>query len=285
MKITEILMERLSSVLYHSTDLKSVLNILENDVFRLTPDLGSVSDADLRKNDKIYYMSFSRSKTGQYHYPVGWIGTMLVIDGDKLNYNYSGKAVDYWGREYNKDEMEDRLYSKNAYIPEASKYIKEIHIYIKPDENDSYRYSKFVRMTRKIYIDASKKNIKTYFYDDNKAFDMLNKSKSISISDLKLDPVDPTDKPYSYKQKNYFAPYMELLSVNAYEKLSKDAKDLLYKISWYKDDKINSLSADIHNAKKGRSREDLDKFLTKVRSLNLKSVTDIINHIENKFKD
>jgi hypothetical protein len=284
MKITEILMERLSSILYHSTDLSSVLNILKNDEFRLTTDISSPSDSSLRKNDKTYYMSFSRSKTGEYHYPVGWIGTMLVIDGDKLNANYSGKAVNYWGKDFNKDEMEDRLYNKSGYIPNATKYIKEIHIYIKPDARDQERYSKFVRMARKIYILSKKNNIQTYFYNDDKAYNLLQKEKSIPISSIKLEPIDPTDKPYVSIPRNYFAPYMELLSIDDYEKLSKNSKDLLYKISWYKTDYIKSLEADIKYANTNNNlRKKLDNFLNKIKTLGLKNVEDVINHIQNKF--
>ncbi len=54
---------------------------------------------------------------------------------------------------------------------------------------------------------------------------------------------------------------------------------------WYKQDSIRSLSADIHNDKSSSDRNNLDKFLAKVRQLKLKSVTDIIDYIVNKFEN
>lgn len=283
MLIEQIINEKLSSVLYHATGISTVLNILKSDSFRLTPDLGSTSDASFRKKDKIYYMSFARSKTGAYHYPVGWQGALLVIDGDKLSARYSGGPVDYWNNN-TKDEMEDRLYSKNGYIPKASDYIKEIHLYVKQDKED-YRTAKLTRWARQIYIAGSRKNIPVYFYSDADAYNLLDKRNATDISSISLPSIDPTDKPYQRQSRNSYAPYMELLSVSDKDKLSKEAEDKLYKMAgWYKKDAVRSLSADIHNDKNSPDRKNLDKFLEKTRHLKLRSVEDIVNYIIDKFE-
>jgi len=286
MLIEQIIFERLSAVLYHYTNISNVLEILNTDSFRLTPDIASKAETSFRKTDKIYYMSFSRSKTGQYHYPtVGSTGVLLVVDGDKLNQRYSGTPVDYWEGTH-KDEMEDRLYSSKPYIKNAHQYISEIHILIKPKDNPDWETSRFIRRARKIYIASAKENIPVYFYTDNRSFNSLDKDKAVPISSIELTKFDPTDRPYQSIGRNYFEPYMELLSVDDASKLSKRAASILYNASgWYKQDAIRTLSADIHNSRTGSGRTHLDKFLKKITSLGLKSPTDVIGYIENKFKD
>ena len=285
MKIASILTEGLSDILYHSTSLYNVLNILKNNKLRLSPDLGAESESNLRKKNKIYYMSFARSKMGEYHSPSKYSGnlSLIVFDGRQLKQDgYSGAPVDYWGWG-NKDEMEDRLYSKSPYIEDAAKYITEIHTFFKrgDQENDT---AKSVRWLRSAYIMAKRLGITMYVYDDIDAFKLLDTRKSISISSIQYDTNQEQVKPYQRVSRNYFAPYMELLSVPDKSKLSSDAKRILNNIQgWSKDDAKRSLSADIHNGKTGSGREDLDKFLAKTTSLGLSKVSQIIDYIDNKF--
>lgn len=287
MKMMQILTEGLSDILYHSTSLYNVLSILKNNRLQLTPDIGTDAETGLRKKNKIYYMSFARSKMGDYHSPSKYAGnlSLLVFDGRQLKQDgYSGSPVDYWGWG-NKDEMEDRLYSKRPYIEDAAKYITEIHTFFKRGtyEEDT---AKSVRWLRAAYIAAKKLGIAMYVYDDVDAFKMLDTRKSISISSIQYDINQEQVKPYQRMSRNFFAPYMELLSVTDKTKLSSDAKRILYNIQgWSKNDAIRSLAADIHNERKSPSRPNLDKFLAKVSSLKLTSVSDIIRFIDNKFKE
>ena len=287
MKMMQILTEGLSDILYHSTSLYNVLRILKSNRLQLTPDIGTDAETGLRKKNKIYYMSFARSKMGDYHSPSKYAGnlSLLVVDGRQLKQDgYSGSPVDYWGWG-DKDEMEDRLYSKQPYIEDAAKYITEIHTYYNPEGSEENK-AKSIRWMRSAYIMAKKLGIPMYVYDDVEAFKLLNKAKTTSISTLRYNTDEPQLKPYQRVSRNYFAPYMELLSVNDKTKLSSDAKRILYNIQgWSKDDAIRSLAADIHNERTGQSRQNLDKFLTKVSSLKLTSVSDIIKFIDAKFKE
>jgi hypothetical protein len=287
MKMMQIITEGLSDILYHSTSLYNVLSILKNNKLQLTPDLGTNAEVKLRKKNRIYYMSFARSKMGDYHQPSKYAGNLalLVFDGRQLKQDgYTGNPVDYWGWG-NKDEMEDRLFSKKPYIEDAAKYVKEIHVYYNNESSDDVK-AKSVRWLRAAYIMAKKLGIKMYVYDDIEAFKLLNTSKIVSISTLQYDTNQEQLKPYSRQSKNYFAPYMELLSVSDRSKLSKDARRLLYNMDgYYKDDAKRSLAADIHNSRTSSGRPQLDKFLAKVASLRLSSVEEIVDYIENKFKE
>lgn len=287
MRISNIICEGLSSVLYHSTGLSAVLNILSSDRFRLTPDIGSGVESSFRKNDKkIYYMSFARSIMGQYHNSGN---ALMVVDGKKLSHNYSGGAVDYWGNSFDKDEMEDRLYSSKPYIEDATSYISAVHVYYDENANSGSNARK-IRLLRRCYILCKRKGIMMYVYTDRAAYRVLDVRKSVPISGLSYDRNIVLDKPYVGSYQSNYDDYMELLSLDDISKLSPSGMKLLDKIKYDSfGDVRRSLSANIHNDKSSSSsstmsRINLDKFLAKVLSLKLHNVAGILKHIREKFK-
>lgn len=288
MKISQVLTEGLSDVLYHYTDLNALGQILVSNSLRLTPDIGTEAEVSRRRRGKMYYMSFARSKTGDYHFPVSTHAggaVLLVVDGRQLKQDgFSGAPVDYWGFG-NKDEMEDRLYSRKPRVENANKYITEIHTYFYKEASDQVRNAKQISSMRKAYIVAKKLDIKMYVYDNAKDFGLLNKAKTVQISTLKS--TEQPDKPRGErKPRNYFKPYVELLMVNDKSKLTPDARSKLYNMDgWNQDDAVRTLAADIHNSRTGSYRADLDKFLAVVKQQKLSSVKQIVNHIIQKFKD
>lgn len=281
------LFEGLSSVLYHGTDLHSMLDILRTDSFRLTPDLGTVSDKALRSKGKIYYMSFSRSKVGEYSYPTSTSmssASMIVVDGRALqSAGYSGKPVSYWGDDPNlykghADEMEDRLYSAKPYIPNASNYIREIHSFYNTERSNG---DIIIRALRRIYILAKKLNIPFYIYSDRTKYDLLDKRYAEKIINLqvpkKKEPIPIHRRP----PMKHFAEYMELLSVDDKSKLSKNALQQLSDLRHSGMGRV--LSAEIHNARQGDARQQLDRFLAKLKQFNLTSAEEVIEFVKQKF--
>lgn len=281
MKYNEILLERLSSVLYHSTSIKTVLDILKDNRFRLTPDFGTSAETDLRSKNKIYYMSFSRNRINDYRSYTGG-SSLIVIDGDKLNQKYSGKAVDYWGAGFDKDEQEDRLFSDKPYIDNAGEYIKEIHCLPRLNYEDDK--ARDLTWLRKIYILAKQMNIMVYVYADKENYRLLNKKKSVNISDF--GKVSGDIGGYrGYPSRNYFAGFMELLSDVKENNLSKVAKDLLYKIKYDSfGDVKRRLSADIHNERTGKGRDNLDKFLARLNELKIRNIDQLLEYIRKKYE-
>lgn len=293
MRLQELLNEGLSPVLYHSTHFNNIKKILNSNSFRLTPDLGTDSEASSRKKDKIYYLSTARSKAGEYHFPASdySLSGMFVLDGKKLqSRGYSGSPLDYWAgfpSDAKKNEMEDRIFSRKPTIPNANEYIKELHIML------GYKNTKDVHQSdaRKIHFLARQLGIPVYFYTDPKAFDLLNKHKSVPATKFdaraKIEPRYSDVKrkdPKTRRERNYFAPYIELLSVDNSEQLSKEASKMLYNLRF--SDAVRLLKADIHNSRTmAGKREQLDKFLSKIKSLGLNSAQEVIDHINNKFDD
>lgn len=131
MKISEIISEGVSSVLYHCTSFPGAISVLDTDV------LGKVGVP----------VSFSRSAYGAYHRDNKLIGVIFEINGQKLSHRHSGAPVGGENWEYNKEDydvndkdtwefqgktgqFEDRV---NGPIKNISLYIKRAIIYV-PEE-------------------------------------------------------------------------------------------------------------------------------------------------------
>ena len=220
----------LSDILYHATGIHNLYDILKTNKFALSTSLGSTADNDLHNNasGKTFFLSTTRSRVGCYHYPTskGQYGQcLLVLDGRKLMADgFSGGPVDYWGPlfERKKNEMEDRVVSARPNINNASKYIKECHIYL--DTNTPKRDTRLhgmVRLLRKTLLLAKTSHLPVYVYADNKDFNLLRKNRAVPVSGMNLEaepppppyPAYPRRNPYSYKEYGKafhslcFAPY------------------------------------------------------------------------------
>ncbi len=294
-KVAESITEGVSSILYHVSSIHNVRDILTDNSIRLTPNFGTQAERGHEPEGKIYYLSTARSKTGSYGYPVSKHqkqGAMIVFDGRALmSAGYTGKAMDYWGPEFRalgKDEMEDRIFSKKPAIPKASKYIKEIHILFAKD--DDYRTPFVARVLKDLGYKAKRLNIPLYIYTDQDAYALLNKAKSLPVTSVASDadrlPLPDTDvEPRGYRggpARNNFGGWIELLKTNDESKLSKDGKYALHRAG-YMDTNLG-VDADIHNARSDRGRAHLDKFLAVLQQFNIKSSTELMTYVNNKFR-
>jgi hypothetical protein len=269
--------------------------MLTDNSIRLTPNFGTGAERGHEPEGKIYYLSTARSKTGSYGYPVSKSqtqGAMVVFDGQALMAaGYTGKAMDYWGpemRALGKDEMEDRIFSKKSAIPKASKYIKEIHILFAKDDKDD-RTPLVARVLKDLGYKAKRLGIPLYIYTDQDAFALLNKAKALPVTSVSSSadklPLPDTDiEPRGYRGgpvRNYFGGWIELLRVKDRNQLSKVGKDALNRAHYF--DANQGVDADIHNARTGRNRSHLDKFLAVLRQFNIKSSTELMTYVNNKF--
>lgn len=288
MKINEVILnEKLSSILYHDTDLSSIYSILEKDSFILTPTFVSSSEEEYKsKRKKMYFMSFSRSKSFSYRKEF-MDSVLLVIDGDKLNQKFSGKPVDYFSTmpTLKRSEKEDRLFHTEPTIENASKYIKEIHILVKakweteiPDKN--------IRKILQTNLMAKKKNIPFYIYDDAKSFSNLNSEESISIKELPKPTKDQDIKnSYFMRKSRSLDEIFELLNKSSYDKLSNKAKDKLDEMSgFYRNETIESIKASIHTISKiKKHRNVIDRLIKEMKKKKLYSIEELVDHLVDKF--
>lgn len=293
--------ERLSSVVYHFTSINNLINIIDTDSFITTSVLGSGADYDVNKG-KFFFFSTTRSRNQ------GYINgdVKLVLNGDLLNRQYSGVAIDYWGYDFRKagrrQEMEDRLITDEATIPNATKYISEIHILI--DKRHTYIPSK--QKISKLWIDCKRLDIPIYFYNDRKYFNHQYKEKSIPLGKVTTDEspeyISPERPPLyygmgiatllSWKSAINKHTILDKLQpdLETYDRFIERINNLTYraKHSWDIDYTIAELTrvyeAEVHNNRD--AKDSNTRFLLKMLSDDLRKlkVNNIADYIKKKIE-
>ena len=311
------LTEGISPIVYHYTNMSSLVDILKSNEFKLSTDIGTNSDLSLGKKQKFYYFSTTRHKLGGYNLSPGDGGVMLKLDGTKLGQRYKGGPVDYWGPEMNavnprKRESEDRIYHTDMFIKNASKYILEVHSLqeerekyvssmeslfwpkdkdgnpIPPDpEYDPQQYKtddKVAKRLRTMWKLLLQKKIPHWFYKDKQSFLLQNKAKAIKI-DIKAFKISNTPVKNWFRQdRNWFSDWQEMYYKKDYNKLSDSAKKevdkLKYAVGYRMDELETSLSNDIHNEKNHPSvRKIVDIF----KKLKIQSPKEFIELMKQKW--
>ena len=297
MKTREIyntLVEGISPILYHVTSLMGLRGIIKTDKFKLTPDLGTEADKELGHENKIYYFSTSRHKLGGYGLIAGNGQTSIVLDGRKLSQNYSGKPVDYWGHEFRKvdpkkGEAEDRIYSNDRYIPNATSYILEVHIFLEVDRPEDRPVA--IRAWRETFIELKKQGVPYWLYDDKQAYLIQNKGKAI---DLPTEPLRITNKDdlkqYSYQssRRDYLKSWVELYFKNNIKDLSKDAKAMVGDLNYEYDAErlLMHLKNDFHNQKgdTGQGMTGVDSIIKIMQKHKLRTLDEFVKMLVQKWK-
>ena len=193
-----ILSEGLSDILYHFTYTSHLINILKYNKFATSSNLGSNADS-WKDKGRFYFFSTQRTKGmsgyGRHHGNVA-----IVLDGRKLNQTFKGSPTDYWNwstkssdyksigdytQALQSEENEDRIVTNKPYIDNANNYIIEIHIFIIPEQNNKETISEITNL-------AAGYNLPVYFYLDENAFKLQNKTKAIDPNSLDL--IDKKEK-------------------------------------------------------------------------------------------
>jgi hypothetical protein len=296
MRVTELLTEALSSIVYHYTRLSSALHILQNGKFELSSVLGSVEQQYAPK-DHFYFLSTTRTKLGGYHQSVSSDAVIFVLDGNWYNQRYRAKSIDYWGNRnpsiiaHRTHEAEDRLFSKESSIPIDG--VIAIHVYVRPPESDKDRDSEWNSRTianaRQVLILAKKRNIKTFFYTDESAWRLQDTRKQANISILSKG-INRT-KDYISRHKGYLYPWVEILMAKDPKTLSDKGQKLVYSLKFYSglylDDTIRGLGADLSNARKpdsGPDRKHAGTIINFMRKNGLSTTKELVQYLRNKWK-
>lgn len=292
MRISQILTERATDIVYHYTSQMAADQILKSGVFKLASSMGSSVERKYSLPGYPYFFSTSRSKVGDYHRYVGSGGVMFVLDGQWLSARYPVRPIDYWERSWahapdRTSESEDRVYSKEPTI--SIDCVTAIHVLIK-DQHD-FRSPK----TRTILINAKKRGIKTYLYTDEDAWRLQDTRKIVTPGQIK-DILKGTE-PKGYMQRpirgvgksNYgrssILNWIELLKKQPGQELSKEADKLRYNLTYYSD-QWKSLEADLHNARKPDSNEyDIANKLTNFMVKNNLSLQSLQDYIKKKWSE
>lgn len=199
-----ILLERVSSVVYHATGFKGALKMLQSDFMRGELNTGHVS--------------FTRSLQGSYHKENKLIGIIFEFDGDLLNRQYKGgpvgteyfgwddEPVEYGGKENR--QLEDRVYTgSDRGIKNASKFIKHAIVYVPQeyldtsDENEFEEpYSEELDVEGEVIKELDKKHISYNFVDSEKGLTQIRPGGKVLRAALKdFEPIGDFSKSSSFR--------------------------------------------------------------------------------------
>jgi len=265
MKITQIITEGATDILYHYTSIHNAALALADGNFKLSSVAGNKSEASYAPPGYNYFLSTTRSRVGDYHRWVGTGAVMFVLDGQWIGSRYPVKPIDYWERAWQHSpdrtrESEDRVFSKKNEMPITP--VTAIHVLLK--EQDERRSP----LTRKILIDAKKQGIKTHLYTDEQAWRLQDTRRAIKAGDTGdllrgQQRTDRFDRPIrGLAARRGGEPYgrsdildwIELIKKKPGQPLSKTADKLRYNLQYW-GDHTQRLENDLFNAKKPGDRE------------------------------
>ena len=221
--------------LYHYTSFDRAVSILQGNEFKLTPSIGRDTEQKLQSGRRVFFMSTTRNKLGGYSL-VQTDGVIFNLDGNNLSNKYKIVPVAFF-RQRDRvgnaelDESEDRVMSYESTIPEATSYIKSIHVMVNTVPLEVEAKTTFTRHLRKILLYSKQYNIPIFWYNNYKNFLLQKNSVDITVSMLKTNeqPVWKKDMGHSEPSPQIKA-ISELLSKPTSQKLSTEASKLLSSI-------------------------------------------------------
>jgi len=223
-----------------------------------------------KETEHLWFMSTS-TRPGAYKRG----SVVLVLDGAELNKKYEGSPFDYWGEEWREaakrnnqgddfEEAEERIFSDIPTIPNASKFIQEIHAHWWMPDSRAAEHA--FKRHRNLALIAKQRKIPLYWYEDEQDLNTLPKERAKKFSDFPAGPTmsdkerqssrDTGASPYSFNRWN------ALLSVEPAKTYKDLPKDYGKYLSRYSDGHLG-FEAGIHNATKNMKSGEM-RFVYKL---------------------
>jgi len=275
--------ESLSRVVYHYTNIRAASKILASGEFQLSSGLGSIEQQYMPKGYH-YFLSTTRTSRGGYHDLIGQSAIMFVIDGNYYNNKYPSKPVDYWQnrdpeKSYNKKhEAEDRLFSKEPSIPING--VTAVHVFVKEDADPNVK-----ALARTTLLEAKKRSIPAYYYNDLSAWRNLDTAKTSQINTL----IGQKDTGRSFRRhRGWLIPWLEVMQATDRSQLSSKAKDIIRNLDseYYIKDTATGLENDLSSARKpdsGPDRKNAIKIISFMKQHKLTTVAEFVNVMAEKW--
>jgi len=256
--------EGLSDIVYHYTHVGNIPNILSTNKFNTSSNIGTTADAQKDRGRKFYF-STQRTKGKSGYGKAHGSNAVLVLDGKKLMQRYKGAPIDYWNWSMNpKDydnkqtymqalqskELEDRIFTDEPYIENATDYILEIHV----DLSNPW----FIKKSRAQDIENFAKfdGIPIYFYDDQNQYQLQNKAKAKPLEQINTKFSDENEEEYNREPNDFYGMFKEFAPYIFYNtryesefwqlfKKFLDSRDKLNEFDQYKaeiDNRINQVA-------------------------------------------
>jgi hypothetical protein len=285
MRAQEFLIERATDVLFHYTSVRAGLRILQSGNFELASVTGNRAEEHYAPAGYPYFLSLTRTITGDYHRWVGSGAVMFKLNGDWFNSRYIVKPIDYWDGAWlhsngtRTREAEDRVFSKDPTIPITP--VTEVHVLLK--EQDEYRSP----LTRQILITAKQQGLPVFFYTDEAAWRLLDKRRAQTPGQSRDVLRGPQPVGSSRKPTDFVKPWIELITKSDEAHLSDRAKRVLKTMRYYGNpSEDQNLSVDLSNARKPDSgdRASAVWIIKYMQDNNFKSTLELKNAISDKWE-
>lgn len=276
------LYEGLSSILYHYTASSRAISILKDNEFRLTPAPRNSNEEEM-SDGKLYYLSTTRSKVGDYHSKQS-SGVIFVLDGNKISNNNKGKAVDYWGSDWKKPEMEDRIFTNEPTL-EAVKFITAIHVLYTGEPSQTERH---------IEQQAKSSGIPVFFYDNKKSWLMQNTKGAVALEsgDSSAPKFYNTEDRPSVKPPSIirFEQYLDGVPIDDLDYRDRQVLSLILNNHLYDRvvmDAVTSLRISIGGTpvSNKQDRQYVVDFLSKMKKSGVTTIPDMLEHIIDVYSD
>ena len=272
--------EGISKVLYHITTIGNAANIARDDSFKLSMSMRTGHEEETGTKKGIFYMSTSRLPNSEFQKlrAKNLNGAVLfVLDGERISHNYAGEPVNYFHqfKTHRESEFEDRIYSDEPEIPNASRYIKEVHVLV-PNTIDSTEYED---------IQLLQKHFPTYIHYDTKSFLGVRHTENELYHD-KSDIVHMSrQEPYEleYNDANSLTWWIDALysSPESFADFPDQLKNFLRDIEAYPVDV--TISKLRHATENKGNRQLYDRFSSLMKKYKLRTAKDVVSYLKDKW--
>lgn len=259
---------------YHALDTRSLIEILKNNSLELSPNVSNVETE--MGNDKYYFLSTMRNKSGTYFLGVSkdtkfpMKDVYIELDYDYLKSRMKSGPVDYWKAGRKGSEEEERFWSDSDHISNVSKFIKKIHVLLRKDERDLENPPKYIL---DLYWQAKFKKLPIYFYDKSQNY-VLGKNPIEVKWDDTLE--------YGSPKSEYVNDLEAIIKLMNDKKLSgKEVERLKGSLRYpvYAEDFITILTHSVHAGRKmttGQNREFIKDFIELMKKHKKTSVKEFV---------
>lgn len=278
MKISELLFEGATDVLYHYMTTGAAVRTLIDNHYSLESSTGMDAEERWQPKGKHWYLATTRSKVGDYTVRnANDSGAVFEIDGRWIGQRYSTTPMDYWegdyrpsahnrGPEARTSESEDRIFSATHSIPLRGSTVA-IHVFIKPlDKLEKYsdpeRHGYRAAEVRRIIQLAEARGIPVYLYDDKNKWMTQRPQYRIPLNSDRAkqlltgkEPETRFRRPYESEYHGNIRFWVEIMQKNKTSELSEPAKKLVYQLK-YHGRNHTSLQNDMHNAARDPTNPD-----------------------------
>ena len=166
---------------FHGTSYRNAAAIIETDKLQLSQVAGKEAEAHFAKHPFFLSVRRNRQLTATNFYDV-----TIEFKEQALQSRMQRESVDYWGHvegKGNSIEQEDRYYYAKPILKNAVKLIRALHINL-----NNYDPARIGSAMRKMIVTAKKLGIQVYLYRDEKAYNRVDKRKTVPLSEMEYGP-------------------------------------------------------------------------------------------------